>query len=116
MAASNIIIHPDVTSEEFIRYMSIWDKAKFATIEIKEANQTTMHQIFDLALPRLPHPLAEAVMDIFIENEELQIPDSIIEQCIKNGSIGLAWSVYYRKNKSDWIKMLCANRLFNVAT
>ena len=110
----SIIIHPEISTEEFIRYMSVWDNTNSATIEIDEINQGIMYRIFDLALPKLPHPFAEAVLDVFIEDERIHIPDDFIGQCIKNASIGLIWSIYYRENKPDWVRILCAKRLSEI--
>ncbi|BDR57650.1 hypothetical protein [Xylocopilactobacillus apicola] len=60
--------------------------------------------IFNLALSKIPNSFAEAVVDIFLEDNDFFIDEISLISCVKNGTLGLRESVLYRNNVPEYIR------------
>lgn len=110
------IINKNTTESIFQQYLSQWDAESISTVALEFADEEVKerYNILDMALKYAPNSFAEAVIDLFLEMEELPISDDRLMICLDGGSIGLKWSVHYRHNKSEYISELCAGLLKDV--
>ncbi|MWP47533.1 hypothetical protein [Gilliamella sp. Pas-s27] len=99
--------------QDFVIFSKKWEENSSIIIESKLKHLKVKSNIFNMALSRIPNSFAEAVVDIFLEDNDFPIDDSDLIICIKNGSLGLKKSVFYRKNISKKIINLCKISLKN---
>lgn len=105
---AKIILNENIDEKIFSHYLELWEKSDNAIIRIEEMSEKSKHILFQLALNRLPESFSEAVIDLFLEDENFFINDDLLMKCVKNGSIGLQRSIFYRRSIPEYIRNLCA--------